>query len=32
MRKKILNRFVGDVTVRIEMPENMAFRVEWRRL
>lgn len=27
MRKKILNRFVGDVTVRIEMPENMAFRL-----
>lgn len=27
MRRKILNRFVGDVTVRIEMPENMAFRL-----
>lgn len=27
MRKKILNRFVGDVTVRIEMPENMAFQL-----
>lgn len=27
MRKKILNRFVGDVTVRIEMPENTAFRL-----
>ena len=27
MRKKILNRFVGDVTVRIEIPENMAFRL-----
>src|SRR5699024_1557540 len=27
MRKKILNRYVGDVTVRIEMPENMAFRL-----
>lgn len=27
MRKKILNRFVGDVTIRIEMPENMAFRL-----
>lgn len=26
-RKKILNRFVGDVTIRIEMPENMAFRL-----
>lgn len=27
MRRKILNRFVGDTTVRIEMPENMAFRL-----
>lgn len=27
MRKKILNRFVGDVTVRIEMPENIAFQL-----
>ena len=27
MRKKILDRFVGGVTVRIEMPENMAFQL-----
>ena len=27
MRKKILDRFVGSTTVRIEMPENMAFRL-----
>jgi len=27
MRKKILNRFVGDTTVLIDMPENMAFRL-----
>lgn len=27
MRKKILNRFVDDVAIRIEMPENMAFRL-----
>lgn len=26
-RKKILDRFVGGGTVRIEMPENMAFRL-----
>ena len=27
MRKKILNRFVGDVAVRIEIPDNIAFRL-----
>ena len=27
MRRKILNRFVGDKALRIEMPENMAFRL-----
>lgn len=27
MRKKLLNRFIGDVAIRIEMPENMAFRL-----
>lgn len=27
MRRKILNRFVGDVALRIDMPENMAFRL-----
>lgn len=27
MRKKILNRFVGDKPVRIELPENMAFKL-----
>ena len=27
MRKKILNRFISDKTVVIEMPENMAFRL-----
>lgn len=26
-RKKILDRFVGGSTIRIEMPENMAFRL-----
>ena len=25
--KKILNRFVGDTTIQLEMPENMAFRL-----
>ena len=27
MRKKILNRFVGDVAVRLEIPDNIAFRL-----
>lgn len=27
MRKKILNRFVGDVAIRIEIPDNIAFRL-----
>lgn len=26
-RSKILNRFVGDKTIRIDMPENMAFQL-----
>lgn len=27
MRKKILNRFIGDVALRIEIPDNIAFRL-----
>lgn len=27
MHKKILNRFVGDVAVRLEIPDNIAFRL-----